>query len=59
MAAWRGPPGDNGAQGVLREAGGSRDLEEGTLAEDPAEDDAVRAMLGAQEYHQVRPGHTL
>ena len=55
---WRGAPSEGG-QGALADAGGSRDLEEGTPAEDPADDDAVRAMLGAQEYHQVRPGHTL
>ena len=54
VAAWRGPPSDGG-QGALGDTGGSRDLEEGTPAEDPADDDAVRAMLGAQEYHQVPP----
>lgn len=32
------------------ESGDSRDLEEGA---DDGADDAVRAMLGAQEYHQV------
>jgi hypothetical protein len=34
------------------ESGGSRDLEE---AGEDATDDAVRTMLGAQEYHQVPP----
>lgn len=38
-----GPPG-----GALASAGASRELEE-----EPAADDAVKAMLGAQEYHEV------
>ena len=44
-------------------SGGSRDMEEGTPAagEEPggAADDALKAMLGAQEYHEVSPGPPL
>ena len=36
----------------LSESGGSREMEDGG---DEASDEAMRAMLGAQEYHEVRP----
>ena len=34
----------------LSDSGGSRDMEDGG---DEASDEAMRAMLGAQEYHEV------
>lgn len=34
----------------LSESGGSRDMEDGG---EEASDEAMRAMLGAQEYHEV------